>query len=188
MLRGWKLWVLVGAVAATGTAVALPSALVAGTTARTSCKPPFLTSKDVGAALGAPSSKYGMVPLKSSAIPPVGSEPFEGKTFECDFELTAGSQSGFQEGRASLYVFAAPAEAKRWFTASTASDDPRCKKVSFTTTACLQNVSSPPGVFPLFQAVKGSFVVWIHLKQLRLDSRPLKTLASKVLMRAPRVT
>ena len=139
--------------------------------------------------MGTPAAKLVLVPLAPTGIPAVSGEPpFKGKTFECDWELASGSQTGIGEGRVSLYAFATPEEANSWFTAYVGGEAPPCKKVTFTTAACVEVVRVPGGVFPLFQATQDRFAVWIHAKQRKLNTGPLKTLAARVLARAPRVT
>ena len=173
---------------ALGIAAFWPGTTGARTSLRAACKPLILTPADVAGALGVPPAQVSMAPVASSGIPPVrGKPPFKGKTFECDWSLSAVSQLGFGEGRVSLFVFATAAEASRWFTAYTAGEAPPCKKVSFATTACLEVSPVPSGVFPLFQALQDRIVVWVHMRQRPLDRRVLEALATKVLVRAPRV-
>ena len=186
--KGCALVALAGVMAAAGMAVFLPGTVVAQNAVRASCKPPIFTSADVAAALGVPTADVSLVPLAASGIPPVRGKPqFRGKTFECDWNLSSAGQSGFGEGRVSIFALTTPAEAKRWFTAYTAEEAPPCKKVSFKTPACVEILPLPYGVFPLFQAIQGRFVVWIHMKQLKLDLRPLEALVRKVFARAPHV-
>ena len=170
-------------------AAILPGTVIAWSSKGASCKPPMFTKADVTATMGIPAAQLVLVPLAPSGIPPVNGEPpFKGKTFECDWELASGSQTGIGEGRVSLYAFLTAAEANRWFTAYVGSETPPCKKVTSATPACVEVVRVPGGVYPLFQAIQDRFVVWIHAKQRKLNTRSLKALATKVLVRAPRVT
>jgi hypothetical protein len=160
----------------------------AGARAARACKPTILTTSDVAAALHVRSATVSTVGVAPSAIPVApGQGPYTGKTYACDWNLSNVTQMGFGEGRASVLVFATADDASSWFTAYTAAEKPSCKQVSFVVPACRQVVPVPSGVFPLFQAVQGDLVVWIHLRQRPFNLRTLEALATKVLARAAKL-
>ena len=162
-----------------------PGWSAAGVAGHGPCKPRIFTTANVGAALRIAAAKLLTVPLPSSPIPTVpGQAQVAGKMYECEWDLVHFNQAGIGEGRVSLLAFATPEDADAWFTAYTAQEKPACKTIGFTATACLAVAQATPGVFPLFQALQGRFVVWIHMKQRKLDPRPLESLALAVLVRA----
>jgi hypothetical protein len=183
-----KTFGLAGLIAAAVSTTVAGTALATHTT-HAPCKPAIFTTADVSAATGYAVTNLVTVPHPPSGIPPVANAArIAGKTYECDWELVHWGEGGFGEGRVSVFVFASPDDANRWFTAYAAAETPPCKQISFaTTTACRQVSRLPNGVFPQLQAVQGQFVVWVHMAQRKFNLRPLEALATKVLARAPQL-
>jgi hypothetical protein len=150
------------------------------------CRPAIVTAPEVARALGRPTSQIELAPLPSGRVPQVaGQKPFAGRLYECDWGITTNGHIGLDDGRASLLVFADDAEAMRWFTAYTAKEVPPCTKKAFPTAACSEPIAFPGGINPLFQVVRGKYVVWIHVIQKRFHIGPLKALANDVFAHAP---
>jgi len=163
--------------------------VVAHGNTRTACKPGILTQAEVAKALRLPVAEVEMSPASSEGVPQVGGQPvYAGKDRQCDWGLTVNGHIGLGDGRASLYVFGSADDASAWFAAYTAAETrPACKAVSFplATAACNQVGPFPGGVYPLFQAVQGRYVVWIHLIQKKLNLSTLQALAASVFRHAP---
>ncbi len=170
-------------------ALALGATLVApasGTPAAGHCKPAILTQADVAKAYGLPSKAIEMTPAAPIGVPTVAGVASKPRERECDFDLRTAGHVGPGSGRASLFVFASADDASAWFAAYTAHEKPACKVVAFTgaDAACYEPGRAPDGPYPLFQAVQGPYVVWIHLIQRKFDLEQIEALADGVLAHA----
>lgn len=178
--------------AAGGTIVALTlcAALAASASAFSTlgrCKPAILTQAEVAKTYGLPTKALEMTPAAPSGVPSVAGVTSKPRERECDFDLHTAGHFGVGSGRASLFIFGSPDDASAWFAGYTAHEKPACKTVPFTgaDAACYEPGRAPGGTYPLFQAVQGPYIVWIHAIQKKLDLAQLEALATDVLARAP---
>jgi hypothetical protein len=155
--------------------------------ARTACKPPIVTQAEVGKALHLSAALIEMQPAAPSGVPQVPGQPvYKARDLECDWGLVISGHIGIGDGRASLFVFGSDTDAAAWFAAYTANERrPACKPVVFATAACDQVGPFPGGVYPLFQALRGRYVAWIHLIEKKVSLVTLEALANDVFARAP---
>ena len=176
----------VSAVIAAGLATLGAGQVSAHRDARAVCKPQILTQAQVAKALGFATVKIAMAPASPEGVPQVPGQPVhKAKEFECDWGLATSGHIGLEDGRASLFVFGSAAAATAWFTAYVSHEKPACKPITFAEAACDQIGPFPGGVYPLFQAVRGRNVVWIHLIEKRVKLATLEALANDVLAHAP---
>lgn len=146
------------------------------------CKPVILSRAEIAQALGLAAKKIETQPAAPEGVPTVAG--VSGTDYECDWGLVTSGHIGRGDGRASLFVFASAADAAAWFDARVAGEKPLCRTVAFADAACYQPGKFPAATYPLFQALQGRYVVWIHLIQPRLDLSVLQSLAGAVLARA----
>lgn len=151
------------------------------------CKPAILTQAEVAKAYGLPTKALEMSSAARSGVPQVpGGAVYTARERECDFDLHTAGHVGIGSGRASLFVFGSADDASAWFAAYTAHEKPACKTVEFAgaDAACYEPGRAPSGAYPLFQAVQGQYVVWIHVIQKKLDLAQVEALATDVFAHA----